>query len=955
MKFRGLRSTIAFIIVGCTMIGLPALATERTVIARIDLGDRQDFEQYRNLGMPPFFRIDNVFFAELNQGELSAIRRANITLEIVDNQPFSGRYYFSRTESIVSRNFPATGMERLAEVGEYALYKSAEPINRALFRRHGFDPAEITKREIPLVYFPVTSANPDISLLTNSSDLDSLIGEVSFDSVYAYNTRLEAFQTRFSFTDSNVAAREWARQKFEDFGYTDITFQEFWADAYLYTYSGWAYNIICRKPGIAEPDKVIIIGAHYDTMILDGNDPLVYAPGADDDGSGTAVTIEIARVLAGIDNRKTIIFLLFGAEEQYIVGSWYYANYAASIGMDIELMINLDMIGYTEGGWPGISCFYYGPSRPYTELMASLGNQYTWADPVVAPSPGAADHLPFYQNGYNIAYNQEGIFNLDGWHTELDITARMDFPFMTEVTKMALATAYTVDFLPAAVDDAVAQDVGDGQSLRVTWTASPAPDVSGYRVYWGTSSTNYTNSQFVPGSSSSEATLNGLIDNQLYYLTVVAIGVGDLESLLRPEFTGTPRLVPLPPSGVVAEIEKWRIDLFWEANQELDFDFYRIYRAAEPGSYSLLVDHWGTLSYIDTDVEAGVMYDYVITAVDVDQYESEFSEAVRAAAATFDQGILIIDQTRIGAGNPTAEEKEAFFAAAFTGIETSYYYYDPLAEELSKSIIGQYETIFWFDDDNAAGYWNPDDLNKLRWFLGYNTNMVLAGWRTAFEFADLGVPKTIYPGNLLYDYVGINYIDQITDKDFVGALGETLFPDVDIDPDKVYPSWQGKMGWIGVLGLTTINNGIYTFDSYSGNHSGRIVGARRDNGTNKFAFLSIPFYYLQENDAQALIGEMLTWFGSIPECDCAEFGDLNRDGNINPVDVVFMVNYVYLGQNLLQSIPQCYQGELARNGDWNCDGAINPVDVVLIVNKVYLAGPDPCDPCLCDPYPSNCP
>jgi len=78
-------------------------------------------------------------------------------------------------------------------------------------------------------------------------------------------------------------------------------------------------------------------------------------------------------------------------------------------------------------------------------------------------------------------------------------------------------------------------------------------------------------------------------------------------------------------------------------------------------------------------------------------------------------------------------------------------------------------------------------------------------------------------------------------------------------------------------------------------------------------------------------------------CDCTFFCDLNLDGAINPVDVVLIVQYVYLTNDLCQTIPTTCPFE---NGNWDCYGNINPVDVVWYVNYVYLGhGEGPCDPC----------
>jgi len=79
------------------------------------------------------------------------------------------------------------------------------------------------------------------------------------------------------------------------------------------------------------------------------------------------------------------------------------------------------------------------------------------------------------------------------------------------------------------------------------------------------------------------------------------------------------------------------------------------------------------------------------------------------------------------------------------------------------------------------------------------------------------------------------------------------------------------------------------------------------------------------------------------DCDCWGLGDFFPDEVINPVDVAYLVNFVYKEQEL-EPYPLINCEVL--NGDWNCDGAINPVDVTYIVNYVYRAsGQGPCNPC----------
>jgi len=76
--------------------------------------------------------------------------------------------------------------------------------------------------------------------------------------------------------------------------------------------------------------------------------------------------------------------------------------------------------------------------------------------------------------------------------------------------------------------------------------------------------------------------------------------------------------------------------------------------------------------------------------------------------------------------------------------------------------------------------------------------------------------------------------------------------------------------------------------------------------------------------------------------DCTDFCDLNLDGNLNPLDVSYIVNFVYRQLDARAAIERCPRG----NGDWDCSGQVNPVDVAYFVNYVYKSlGDGPCDPC----------
>ncbi len=99
------------------------------------------------------------------------------------------------------------------------------------------------------------------------------------------------------------------------------------------------------KPGLT--NNTIIISAHYDSRMEDINNNTARAPGADDNASGVSALLEVARILSNVSLNYSIIYVLFSGEEQGKWGSTYYADYIDKTDVDLDLLINLDMIGFS--------------------------------------------------------------------------------------------------------------------------------------------------------------------------------------------------------------------------------------------------------------------------------------------------------------------------------------------------------------------------------------------------------------------------------------------------------------------------------------------------------------------------------------------------------------------------------------------------------------------------------
>ncbi len=108
-------------------------------------------------------------------------------------------------------------------------------------------------------------------------------------------------------------------------------------------------NVVATLKGTTDATRVYVISGHYDSMCTSPTDAKCDAPGANDDASGTAVSLELARVMSKHKFDATIIFMTVAGEEQGLLGSTYFAEQAKASGMNIEAMFTNDIVGGTLG------------------------------------------------------------------------------------------------------------------------------------------------------------------------------------------------------------------------------------------------------------------------------------------------------------------------------------------------------------------------------------------------------------------------------------------------------------------------------------------------------------------------------------------------------------------------------------------------------------------------------
>jgi hypothetical protein len=767
-----------------------------------------------------------------------------------------------------------------------------------------------------IVYVPEAVAN--LAMMLDDFPSDSLADLISMDSLTAMCQRMQDFQTRYIWSDSINAARDWIAQKFQSWGYTNVTLPSFY-------YYGTLYNVMCVKQGYAEPDKVIVIGGHYDSITYgQPQPPEIWAPGADDDASGTVLTMELARVLADIPLRKTIIFMPFSAEEVGLVGSRAAAQQFANDGTDVEVMLNFDMVAYEpNANWSlNVSS---GPNTAYRTLMANTLMRVSNITPVIVGMGSSSDHYAFYEQGFNIVDNIENTFNYNAWHTATDIVDSMNLPYWTDVARSAVATLAIIANAAHPTDIEQIIDMGDGYAVEVFWTDCD-PTYS-YSIHYGPAGVGFTDSVAIPSGECSWI-VDGLTTGVEYTFGVIGTAPGGYAAVYASSANQTPLVIPRVPAQVSAEPELNQVHVNWADNQEADIDHYRLYRGVGGLPLALYQDMVATSEFFDSDVIGQVGYHYVVIAVDQDGYESDVSSEVAAYAATFDGGVLIADDMKSGSGMPTEANQLIYFDSLMGDVSFVRSRIDTTGARLTRNDAGQYSSILWFDDDLSHKLIG-DSEDTLGWYTSYSANVMITGLRTLEFWQDAPIPV----GHLLYDEFLISDYEVHAAYDFAGGIGVGGWPNAITDTTTAL----GNLPFVVTLTIRPGGIPIFTYDSKTDAPAseGKPCGVLYSGPDGYRILLGFPLYWMTDESAKAVVAYALNLMGESGAV--AQYGDLDGNGRRDIVDLVYMVDFMFQGGPAPLDIN-------SADVDGSCRVDIS--DLVYYVSYLFQAGPEPVAGCV---------
>lgn len=372
------------------------------------------------------------------------------------------------------------------------------------------------------------------ALLLSSAATAQTDDATSPDHMRALVEKLVSFGTRHTLSSADDpvrgigAARRWGASEFESYARACNGCLEVTTISDTFTNDRAPDGVVVEdvlaiQRGTADPNRVIIIQGHIDSRVTDPMNFTDDAPGANDDGSGTALVIEAARQLSREQHDATIVYALLTGEEQGLFGGRLLAAYAQEQGWNVAAVLNNDIVGNTLGSSDEIvddrvRVFSEGirASEDIDEQMVRRGNGGEDDGPSRAiarlvervaeahPQLGlevfkvgrpdrfrrGGDHIPMLEAGFPAVRFTVGAENYDHQHQDLrtedgtffgDTVDYMDFGYLARVTALNIAAAREIaDAPPPPATVTIAGAVSP--DTTVSWT--PVDGATRYRVHW---------------------------------------------------------------------------------------------------------------------------------------------------------------------------------------------------------------------------------------------------------------------------------------------------------------------------------------------------------------------------------------------------------------------------------------------------------------------------------------
>ena len=432
------------------------------------------------------------------------------------------------------------------------------------------------------IYILFIILNLNTGFAQENHKIYDIIDAVSKENIKQNVEKLVSFGTRHTLSDTLSksrgigAARRWIKSEFEKISDTcEGCLEVFYQKNYFTPEDGdrivkpvWINNVVAIQRGTTYPNQFIIMSGDIDSRISDPINYIDDSPGANDNASGMAGTIEVARVLSKYAFEKSIIYVGLSGEEQGLFGGKGLAKHAQKQGWEIIGILNNDMIGNIKGVDGVIdnrSFRIFSEPVPANESeIARKGRRFYGGEvdgisrqlaryvhktvryfmPEMNPMMiyrldrfgRGGHHRPFNDVGYAGIRIMEAHENYVMQHQDIrvenginygDVISGVNFAYAKKLTAVNAINLASLAWAPPAVKKLSIGGIVQA-SVKLKWEKVNDPNVKGYKIYWRDTTSPFWQYERFVGNKDSHALEGIVIDN--YFFGISSVGKNGFES-----------------------------------------------------------------------------------------------------------------------------------------------------------------------------------------------------------------------------------------------------------------------------------------------------------------------------------------------------------------------------------------------------------------------------------------
>ncbi|KAI4105189.1 MAG: hypothetical protein LQ339_003520 [Xanthoria mediterranea] len=390
----------------------------------------------------------------------------------------------------------------------------------------------------PAASWPPASIGDLLTPQLPDHELQKILAEIDPARIKAIIASLASFGTRHTLSSQTDpvrgvgAARDWIAEQMRSFAAASEGQMEVTVPSYVQPSDGDRIlfpvrisDVVATLRGSVDPDRHYVVSGHYDTRCSDPNDFECDAPGADDDASGVAVSMELARIMATRRPAATIVFAAVAGEEQALYGSQYLAQSYKNASVNVQGMFTNDIIGSStaeDGTKDPYTVRLFAQGSPPTEsaamarVRATIGgendsaarelarfvvgvaeNNYTQMKIAVVYRLDrflrGGDHRPFLEAGYTACRFTEPNEDYAHQHQNTrvekgkqygDLIDFVDFEYIARVGRVNGAALWSLANAPASPRNVTVNTTLLSNNSQFHWLASNESLLAGYEVLW---------------------------------------------------------------------------------------------------------------------------------------------------------------------------------------------------------------------------------------------------------------------------------------------------------------------------------------------------------------------------------------------------------------------------------------------------------------------------------------